>query len=136
MHVKLLQSCQILYDPVDHSPPGSFVHGILQARILEWVVVPSSRGSYQEQFLMNPSEWCLPFIIDLFIQQVFTILLDSLCYTLEATNRFKGLDLVVRVPEELWTEVHNTVQKAVTKTIPKKKKCKKAKNGCLRRPYK
>ena len=46
---------------------------------------------------------------------------------LEVTNRFKGLDLVVRVPEELWTEVHNTVQKAVTKTIPKKKKCKKAK---------
>ena len=43
------------------------------------------------------------------------------------TNRFKVLDLVDRVPEELWTEVHNTVQKAVTKTIPKKKKCKKAK---------
>ena len=48
-------------------------------------------------------------------------------YTLEVTNRFKGLDLVVRVPKELWTEVHNTVQKAVTKTIPKKKKHKKAK---------
>ena len=42
-------------------------------------------------------------------------------------NRFKGLDLVERVPEELWTEVHNILQKAVTKTIPKKKKCKKAK---------
>ena len=42
-------------------------------------------------------------------------------------NRFKGLDLVVRVPEEFWTEVHNIVQAAVTKTIPKKKKCKKAK---------
>ena len=42
-------------------------------------------------------------------------------------NRFKGLDLVVRVPEELWTEVHNTVQKAVIKIIPKKKKPKKAK---------
>ena len=42
-------------------------------------------------------------------------------------NRFKGLDLVDRVPEELWTEVHNLVQEAVTKTIPKKKKCKKAK---------
>ena len=48
-------------------------------------------------------------------------------YTVEVTNRFKGLDLVDRVPEELWTEVCNTVQKAVTKTIPKKKKCKKAK---------
>ena len=42
-------------------------------------------------------------------------------------NRFKGLDLVDRVPEEPWLEVRNTVQEAVTKTIPKKKKCKKAK---------
>ena len=46
---------------------------------------------------------------------------------MEVTNRFKGLDLVDRVPEELWTEVCNTVQEAETKTIPKKKKCKKAK---------
>ena len=43
------------------------------------------------------------------------------------TNRFKGLDLVDRVPEEQWTEVHNIVQEAVFKTILKKKKCKKAK---------
>ena len=42
-------------------------------------------------------------------------------------NRFKGLDLVDRVPEELWTEVHNILQEAVTKTIPKKRKCNKAK---------
>jgi len=42
-------------------------------------------------------------------------------------NRFKGLDLVDKVPEELWMEVHNTVEDAVTKTIPKRKKCKKAK---------
>ena len=42
-------------------------------------------------------------------------------------NRFKGLSLVDRVPEELWTEVHNTVQEAVTKTVPKKNKCKEAK---------
>ena len=48
-------------------------------------------------------------------------------YTMEMTNRFKGLDLVDRVREELWTEVHNTVQEAVTKTIPKEKKWKKAK---------
>ena len=47
--------------------------------------------------------------------------------TLEVTNRFKGLDLADRVPEELWTEVWNIVQKSVTKTISKKKKCKKAK---------
>ena len=42
-------------------------------------------------------------------------------------NRFKGLDLIDRVPEELWMEVHDIVQEAVIKTIPKKKKCKKAK---------
>ena len=41
-------------------------------------------------------------------------------------NRFKGLDLIDGVPEELWTEVHDTLQEAVIKTIPKKKKCKKA----------
>ena len=46
---------------------------------------------------------------------------------MEVTNRFKGLDLIDRVPEELWTEVHDFVQEAGIKTIPKKKKCKKAK---------
>ena len=45
---------------------------------------------------------------------------------MEVRNRFKGLDLIDRVPEELWMEVHNIVQEAVIKTIPKKKKCKKA----------
>ena len=48
-------------------------------------------------------------------------------YTVEVRNRFKGLDLIVRVPDELWNEVHDIVQEAVIKTIPKKKKCKKAK---------
>ena len=48
-------------------------------------------------------------------------------YTVEVSNRFKGLDLVDRVPEELWKEVCNTVQEAVTKIISKKKKWKKAK---------
>ena len=46
---------------------------------------------------------------------------------MEVTNRFKGFDLIDRMPEELWTEVHDIVQEAVTKTITKKKKCKKAK---------
>ena len=45
-------------------------------------------------------------------------------YTVEVTNRFKGLDLIDRVPEELWMEVCDIVQEAVIKTIPKKKKCK------------
>ena len=55
-------------------------------------------------------------------------------YTVEVTNRFKGLDLIDRVPEKLWMEVHDIVQEAVIKTSPKRKKYKKA-NGCLRRPY-
>ena len=45
MGAKSLQSCPTLCDPMDCSPPGSSVHGILQARILEWVAMPSSRGS-------------------------------------------------------------------------------------------
>ena len=48
-------------------------------------------------------------------------------YTVEVTNRFKGLDLVDRVPEEIWMEVCNNEQKVVTKTISKKNKCNKAK---------
>ena len=48
-------------------------------------------------------------------------------YTVEVTNRFKGFSLLDKVPEELWIEVPNIVQEAVTKTIPKKKKFKKAK---------
>ena len=50
-------------------------------------------------------------------------------YTVEVRNRFKGLDLIDRVPDELWMEVHDIVQETVIKTITKKKKCKKAK--CL-----
>ena len=48
-------------------------------------------------------------------------------YTVEVTNRFKGLDLIDKVLEELWMEVCDIVQEAVIKTIPKKKKCKKGK---------
>ena len=47
-------------------------------------------------------------------------------HTVNVPNRIKGLDLIDRVPEELWTEDHDIVQEAVIKTIPKKKKCKKA----------
>ena len=48
-------------------------------------------------------------------------------YTVEVTNRFKGFDLIDKVPEELWIKVCDIVQRVVIKTIPKKKKCKKAK---------
>ena len=56
-------------------------------------------------------------------------------YTLEVRNRFKGLDLIDRVPFELWNEVCDIVQETGIKTIPMEKKCKKQ-NGCLGRPYK
>ena len=46
MHAKLLQSCLTLCNPVDSSPPGTSVHEILQARILEWITMPSSRQEY------------------------------------------------------------------------------------------
>ena len=48
-------------------------------------------------------------------------------YAVEVSNRFKGLDLIDRVPEELWTEVHDIVQEAVIKTIPPKKEMQKGK---------
>ena len=56
-------------------------------------------------------------------------------YTVEVRNRFKGLDLIDRVPEELWMEVCDIVQEATIKTIPRKKESKKT-NSCLKRPYK
>ena len=56
-------------------------------------------------------------------------------YTVEVRNKFKGLDLIDRVPEELWMEVRDIVQETRIKIISKKKKYKKQ-NGCLRRPYK
>ena len=56
-------------------------------------------------------------------------------YTVEVRHRFKGLDLMDRVSDELRMEAHDIVQEVEIKTTPKKKKCKKA-NGCLRRPYK
>ena len=55
-------------------------------------------------------------------------------YTVVVRKRFKGLNLIDRVPDELWNEVPDTVQETGIKTIPMGKKCKKAK--CLRRPYK
>ena len=56
-------------------------------------------------------------------------------YTVEVRNRFKGLDLIDRVPDELWTKVHDTVKETGIKSIPMEKKCRKQ-NDCLGRPYK
>ena len=55
-------------------------------------------------------------------------------YTVEVRNRFKGLDPIDRVSEELWTKVRDIVQETGIKTIPMEKKCKKNQNGCLGRP--
>ena len=57
-------------------------------------------------------------------------------YIVEVRNRFKGLDLIDRVPDELWTEVHDIVQEIGIKTTPPRKRNAKKQNGCLRRPYK
>ena len=56
-------------------------------------------------------------------------------YTVEVRNRFKGLYLIDRVPDELWMEVRDIVQETEIKTIPMERSAKKQ-NGCLRRPYK
>ena len=56
-------------------------------------------------------------------------------YTVEVTNRFKGLDLIDRVPDELWMEVRDIVQEAGIKSSPRKRNAKRQ-NGFLRRPYK
>ena len=56
-------------------------------------------------------------------------------YTVEVRNRFKGLDLIHRVPDELWDEVRDTVQETGIKIIPRKRNAKRQ-NGSLRRPYK
>ena len=55
---------------------------------------------------------------------------------MKVRNRFKGLDLIDRMPEELWGEVHGIVQEAGIKTIPEGKRNAKRQDGCLRRPYK
>jgi len=59
----------------------------------------------------------------------YIIPIKSLYDYVEVTNRFKGLDMIDRVPEELWTEVHDIVQETGFKNIPKKKKCKKSKRA-------
>ena len=56
-------------------------------------------------------------------------------YTVEVRHRFKGLDLIDRVPDELWNEVRDIVQETMIKTVPKKIIAKRQ-NGCMRRPYK
>ena len=114
---------------MDCRPPGSSVHGIFQARILEWVAFPFSRGSSW------PRDWTwVSSIAARFCPfeppgkpKPLRFGLNQIPYTVEMTNRFKGLDLIDRVPQKLWIDVRDIVQEVVVKTITKKKKCKKAK---------
>ena len=101
---EVAQSCLTLSNPMDCSLPGSSAHGIFQARVLEWGAIAFSARPFRYDLNQIPYN-----------------------YTVEVRNRLKGLDLVDRVPEELWTEVHDIVQEAGITTIPKKRKCKKAK---------
>ena len=72
------------------------------------------------------------------ITRTFRYDLNQIPYndTVGLTNRFRGLDLIDKVPEELWMEVPDTVWEAGIETIPKGEKYAKRQNGCLRRPYK
>jgi len=71
-----------------------------------------------------------------FIAPIIQCLQIPYDYTIEVTNRFKGLGLIDRLPEELWMEVHDIVQEVVIKTISKKKRNEERQNCCLKRPYK
>ena len=108
MYTYLLQSCLTLCNSVDSNPPCPSIHGILQARILDWVAIPSSSGSSQPSeesagrfFTLESLRKPTPFRYDL--NQI------PYYYTVDMMNRLKGLDLVDRVPKELWAEVHNIV---------------------------
>ena len=141
-------------DPVDLS---SFsVHGILQTGILEWIAISFSRESSPPRDRTRVSRnvdrgYTVWAIREVLLIAIFRLKLKKVGkttrpfrydqnqipydYTVEVRNRFKELDLIDRVPDELWIEVHDIVQETGINIIPKKKKCKKE-NGCLRMPYK
>ena len=95
----MLQSCLTLCNPIDGSPPGFPIPGILQARTLEWVAISFSNRPFRYDLNQIPYD-----------------------YTVKVRNRFKGLDLIDRVPDELWTEVCDIAQETGIKTIPMEKK--------------
>ena len=122
------QSCLTLCDPMNHTqhrpPCPSPTPGV------HWDWRPSS-------------QWCHPTISSSVFAFAFRYDLSQIPYdyTVEVRSRFKGLDLIDRVPEELWTEVRDIVQETGIKTIPMEKKCQKSKmavwgglkNSCKKR---
>ena len=124
-----------------HSLPGSCVHGIPQARVLEWVASNVYKitkevflAYYSIRILLHKRSKVLIAKFRLKLTKVgkttrpcmYDLYQIPYAYTVEVTNKFKGLHLIDRVSEELWIEVCDIVQEAVIKTIPKEKKCKKA----------
>ena len=195
---EVAQSCLTLRDPMDCSPPGSSVHGIFQARVLEWgamafsllhlresiyliskenIYLHRGRSAFFSHSHFLPDGQCQNPIYYILCSQrwrssiqsaktrlgadcgsnhellfaKFRLKLKKLGkttrpfrydlnqipydYTMEVTNRFMGLDLIDRAPEELWMEVCDIVQEAGIKTMPKKRSARRQ-NGCLKRPYK
>ena len=134
---KSLQSCPTLCNPINGSLPGSPIPGILQARTLECVAISFSNAlkhvrrvqlcgslSILWHCLSFGLEWKVTFSSPVASYDLNQILYD---YTVDVTSRFKGLDLIHRVPEELWMEVHDIAQEAVIKTIPMGWKMQKGK---------
>ena len=136
---EVVQSYLTLSDPMDCSPPGSSINGIFQARVLEWGAMAFSWRSCIQSAKTRPGAdygsdhelLIAKFRLKLkvgkgrpFRNDLNQILYN---YTAEGRNKFKGLDLIDREPGELWMEVHDIVQETGIKSIPKKKKCKKAK---------
>ena len=126
--------------------PFHTVDGVFKAIILEWVPPPPPVVHIlSKPFTITCPSWvilhgmshsclelCKPLCHDKAViheGEPFRYDLNQISYDykVQVLNTLKGLDLVDRVPEELWMEVHNIVQETVTKTFPKKKKCKNAK---------
>ena len=123
---------------MDCSPPGSSINGIFQASVLEWGAIAFSRRSSIQSAKTRPGADCgsdYQLLIAKFrlkLKKVgkttrpFRYDLNQIPYDYTNDKQIPGIRSD-RVPENLWTEVHDIVQEAEIKTIPKKKKCKKAK---------
>ena len=135
---EVAQSCPTPSDPMDCSPPGSSINGIFQASVLEWGAIAFSRRSSIQSAKTRPGADCgsdYQLLIAKFrlkLKKVgkttrpFRYDLNQIPYDYTNDKQIPGIRSD-RVPENLWTEVHDIVQEAEIKTIPKKKKCKKAK---------
>ena len=146
---EVAQSCPTLSDPMDCSLPGSSVHGIFQARVLEWGVIAFSitkgnwnaKGGHQEipgvtgKFGLGVQNEAGQRLIE-FCQLYWPRECTGRSKHALATPQERTLHMdITRVPNELWTDIHDIIQETGSKSILKKKNAKKQ-NGCLRRPYK